>query len=50
MIAFAYFEQTFYRYAKRHEQDAGWAPPVQAPGAAGPNRIEPMDPKRISSN
>jgi len=31
VIAFAYFEQTFYRYAKRHEQDAGWVPPVQAP-------------------
>jgi glycosyltransferase involved in cell wall biosynthesis len=31
VIALAYFEQTFYRYAKRHEQDAGWAPPVQAP-------------------
>jgi glycosyltransferase involved in cell wall biosynthesis len=31
VIALAYFEQTFYRYAKRHEQDAGWAPPVQGP-------------------
>jgi len=31
VIAFAYFEQTFYRYAKRHEQDAAWVPPVQAP-------------------
>lgn len=31
VIAFAYFEQTFYRYAKRHEQDAKWGLPVQAP-------------------
>ena len=31
VIAFAYFEQTFYRYAKRHEQDQGWAFPTQAP-------------------
>lgn len=31
VIAFAYGEQTFYRYAKRWEQDAGWKPPVQPP-------------------
>ncbi len=31
VIALAYFEQTFYRYAKRYEQDAAWALPVQAP-------------------
>ena len=31
VIAFAYFEQTFYRYAKRYEQDAAWALPAQAP-------------------
>jgi glycosyltransferase involved in cell wall biosynthesis len=31
VIAFAYFEQTFYRYAKRYEQDAAWALPTQAP-------------------
>ncbi|MDQ6679343.1 MAG: glycosyltransferase family 2 protein [Pseudomonadota bacterium] len=31
VIALAYFEQTFYRYAKRCEQDAAWALPVQAP-------------------
>jgi glycosyltransferase involved in cell wall biosynthesis len=31
VIAFAYFEQTFYRYAKRYEQDAAWSLPVQPP-------------------
>lgn len=31
VIAFAYGEQTFYRYAKRYESDAGWQVPVQAP-------------------
>ncbi|MEO7337350.1 MAG: glycosyltransferase family 2 protein [Caldimonas sp.] len=31
VIAFAYFEQTFYRYAKRVEQDAAWSLPAQAP-------------------
>jgi glycosyltransferase involved in cell wall biosynthesis len=31
VIAFAYFEQTFYRYAKRYEQDSAWGLPVQAP-------------------
>ena len=31
VIAFAYAEQTFYRYAKRVEQDAAWSPPVQPP-------------------
>lgn len=31
VIAFAYGEQTFYRYAKRWEQDAGWQVPVQPP-------------------
>ena len=31
VIAFAYFEQTFYRYAKRYEQDAAWALPSQPP-------------------
>ena len=31
VIAFAYFEQTFYRYAKRYEQDAAWALPTQPP-------------------
>ncbi|HEX7436814.1 MAG TPA: glycosyltransferase family 2 protein [Caldimonas sp.] len=31
VIAFAYFEQTFYRYAKRYEQDAAWALPAHAP-------------------
>ena len=31
VIAFAYAEQTFYRYAKRVEQDASWSRPVQAP-------------------
>jgi hypothetical protein len=30
VIAMAYAEQTFYRYAKRYEQDAGWSVPVQA--------------------
>lgn len=35
VIAFAYFEQTFYRYAKRVEMDAGWpAQPPQPPGGA----------------
>jgi glycosyltransferase involved in cell wall biosynthesis len=29
VIAFAYFEQTFYRYAKRHEADSAWRLPVQ---------------------
>ena len=27
MIALGNFEGTFYRYAKRHEQDQGWGPP-----------------------
>ena len=37
VIAWAYAEQTFYRYAKRYEQDAGWSTPVQAPvRRAGP--------------
>lgn len=31
VIAFAYAEQTFYRYAKRFEQDAAWQPPSQEP-------------------
>ncbi len=31
VIAFAYAEQTFYRYAKRFEQDAAWHTPVQPP-------------------
>jgi glycosyltransferase involved in cell wall biosynthesis len=31
VIAWAYGEQTFYRYAKRYEQDAGWKTPVQPP-------------------
>ncbi len=31
VIALAYFEQTFYRYAKRHEQDSAWRLPAQAP-------------------
>jgi glycosyltransferase involved in cell wall biosynthesis len=31
VIAFAYFEQTFYRYAKRYERDAAWALPQQPP-------------------
>lgn len=31
VIALAYFEQTFYRYAKRYEQDAAWSLPAQAP-------------------
>ena len=31
VIAFAYAEQTFYRYAKRFEQDAGWTTPAQPP-------------------
>ncbi|MDQ2927301.1 MAG: glycosyltransferase family 2 protein [Pseudomonadota bacterium] len=31
VIAFAYFEQTFYRYAKRYEEDAAWSLPAQAP-------------------
>jgi len=31
VIAFAYFEQTFYRYAKRYEQDAAWSLPAQPP-------------------
>jgi glycosyltransferase involved in cell wall biosynthesis len=31
VIAFAYFEQTFYRYAKRYEQDSAWPLPAQAP-------------------
>ncbi|HVT35577.1 MAG TPA: glycosyltransferase family 2 protein [Nevskiaceae bacterium] len=29
VIAFGYFEQTFYRYMKRHEQAAGWELPRQ---------------------
>ncbi len=37
VIALAYFEQTFYRYAKRYEQDSAWGLPVQAPvQRAGP--------------
>ena len=31
VIALAYFEQTFYRYAKRHELDSAWELPAQAP-------------------
>ncbi len=31
VIAFAYFEQTFYRYAKAYEQDSAWRLPAQAP-------------------
>ena len=31
VIALAYAEQTFYRYAKRAEQDAGWNTPSQPP-------------------
>ncbi len=31
IIAFGYFEQTFYRYAKRYEQRKQWQVPVQAP-------------------
>ena len=31
VIALAYFEQTFYRYAKRYEQDSAWGLPAQAP-------------------
>lgn len=31
VIAFAYAEQTFYRYAKRFEQDAEWRAPVPLP-------------------
>jgi len=31
VIALAYFEQTFYRYAKRYEQDQAWPVPSQAP-------------------
>ena len=31
VIALAYFEQTFYRYAKRYEQDQAWPVPVQGP-------------------
>lgn len=31
IIAFGYFEQTFYRYAKRYEQWKDWQPPTQAP-------------------
>jgi len=31
VIAFAYFEQTFYRYAKRYEQDQAWPVPSQGP-------------------
>jgi len=37
VIAFAYFEQTFYRYAKRWEQDAAWALPQQGPVRRGDN-------------
>jgi glycosyltransferase involved in cell wall biosynthesis len=29
VIALAYAEQTFYRYAKRVEQDSAWTPPLQ---------------------
>ena len=48
VIAFAYFEQTFYRYAKRHEQDqAGPCRPRRRSGAS-PNQIEPTFPNRIS--
>jgi len=31
VIALAYFEQTFYRYAKRYEQDQAWPVPSQGP-------------------
>ncbi len=31
VIALAYAEQTFYRYAKRFEQDCAWTPPTQPP-------------------
>lgn len=41
VIAFAYFEQTFYRYAKRYEQDAAWALPAQLPIRRRDTRIEP---------
>lgn len=41
VIALAYFEQTFYRYAKRYEQDAAWALPVQAPVRRREKQIEP---------
>ena len=62
VIAFAYFEQTFYRYAKRHEQDAGWTRPTQEPirragtspakpsGDSAPNPIEPTRPNRVSNS
>ena len=39
VIALAYFEQTFYRYAKRYEQDSAWGLPVQAPV----QRVGPAD-------
>jgi glycosyltransferase involved in cell wall biosynthesis len=40
MIALAYAEQTFYRYAKRCEQDADWRVPVapEVRRVAGPDR------------
>jgi hypothetical protein len=31
VIAFAYFEATFYRYAKRYEATQKWGPPPSGP-------------------
>jgi len=31
VIAFAYFEATFYRYAKRYEATQKWGPPSSGP-------------------
>jgi hypothetical protein len=31
VIAFGNFEGTYYRYAKRYEQDQNWAPPPSEP-------------------
>ncbi len=42
VIAFAYFEQTFYRYAKRYEQDAAWTRPAQPPVRRRDKQVEPI--------
>jgi len=41
VIAFGNFEGTFYRYAKRHEQNQDWQPPPSEPLRREPRRNDP---------
>jgi len=41
VIAFGNFEGTFYRYAKRHEQNQDWQPPPSEPLRREPHRSDP---------